>query len=60
MILLKLLVNIAVIVWGLSHILGGKREIQRRWYPKWIGIGDIVVGVILIIWSFSIWFIVEV
>ena len=56
MLFLKIFVNILVLLFGICFIIGAKRDIERNWYPIWIGISEIVAGVILILWSFSIWF----
>lgn len=56
MLFLKIFVNILVLAFGVCFIIGAKRDIERKWYPKWIGISEIVAGVMLILWSFSIWF----
>ena len=58
MLFLKIFVNILVLLFGICFIIGAKRDIKRKWYPMWICIGEIIVGVILILWSFSIWFFV--
>ena len=58
MLFFKIFVNILVLLFGIFYIIGAKRDLERKWYPMWICIGEIIAGVILILWSFSIWFFV--
>ena len=58
MILVNLFLNILVSTFGICFIIGAYRDIKRNWYPKCIGVLEIVIGIFLIIWSFSIWFFV--
>ena len=58
MILINLFLNILVSAFGICFIVGACRDIKRNWYPKWIGVLEIVMGIFLIIWGFTIWFMV--
>ena len=58
MLFLKIFINILVLLFGICYIIGAKRDIERKWYSIWICIGEIIAGVLLILWSFSIWFFV--
>ena len=57
MIILKLLTNILFIAWGLVCISTGTGDLKRDWYPKWIGMAEITVGIIECAISFIIWFV---
>ena len=57
MILLKIFLNLLVLLTGLCDIVTGKNDLEKTWYPKWIGIVEIVVGIATCIFSFSVWFI---
>jgi hypothetical protein len=53
--LLKLVTNVFFLLFGLGLVGCGRRDLKRSVYPKCIGLGEIASGIILGIWSFSIW-----
>ena len=58
MMLVNLFLNILVSTFGICFIIGAHRDIKRNWYPKWIGILEIITGIFVTIWGFAIWFMV--
>lgn len=57
MILLKIFLNLLVLLLGVYYIGSGKNDLEKAWYPKWLDITEIVVGIATCIFSFSFWFI---
>ncbi len=57
MILLKAFLNLLVIFLGVCYIGSGKNDLEKTWYPKWLGITEIVVGIATCIFSFTVWFV---
>ena len=57
MIILKLFLNAICLFTALCFIFNGKKELKRDWYPKWIGVFEIITGVVFSVYSFTIWFI---
>lgn len=58
MIILKLIVNILILLFGVFVLKSGIFDIKREIYPKWIGISEIILGIAGCIYSFTIWFMV--
>ena len=58
MIFLKILLNVWVLFVGIGFFFVAKRDLERKWYPKWVSIIEIIGGILLVVWSFSIWFFV--
>ena len=57
MIVIKIFIHNLVLVLGLSLLIIAKKDMGRKWYPKIVPIFEIMGGIILIIWSSTIWFI---
>lgn len=57
MVLLKLTINAIVFILGVFVIHEGRLDVKRLWYPVCIGLSEIIIGIIIIIISFTIWFI---
>ena len=57
MILFRVLANIAFFSVGVYHIVLWHIETKNRRYPKWITVAELILGIILCLWSFTIWFV---
>ena len=57
MILVNLFLNMLMSTAGIYFVVSGYQDIKRNWYPKWMCVLEIVGGIYLTIWGFTIWFI---
>lgn len=56
-ILLEILCTLFSLLFGIGHIMEGRRLLKEGWEPKWISISAILFGVLFSIIPFSVWFI---
>lgn len=55
--LIQLIANIIFIFLSLMVIGQGRRDLRCDWYPKWLGISEILCGILMGVWSFRVWFV---
>ena len=59
MIILKILCNLLFLFIGLGTISVALRDrkIKISWYPKWLWILELIVGIIASLHGFTVWFV---
>lgn len=57
MFIFKLVLNIVFIGIGIIRIIDAKFELKRNWYPKWVGVVEMILGIAFCIFSFTVWFV---
>lgn len=56
-VLLKILYTLSSLLFGIGHIIKGRRLFKEGSEPKWLSISAILFGVLFSIIPFSVWFI---
>ena len=56
MIILRIISSLILLFWGVIFILGGIMEYKKPWYPASLGILEIILGIMLCIFSIVYWF----
>ena len=56
-ILLKILYILSSLLFGIGHIMEGRRYLKEGREPKWLGVSAILFGILYSIISFSVWFV---
>ena len=57
MLMLRLLINTFFFSRGVLFVVQGNKDNKCGWYPRWIGNSQIVLGILVSICSFIVWFI---
>lgn len=55
--LLEILYILSSLLFGIGHIMEGKRYLKEGWEPKWLGVSAILFGILFSIIPFSVWFV---
>lgn len=53
-VLLKILYILSSLLFGIGHIMEGRRLLKEGWEPKWISVSAILFGILFSIASFSV------
>lgn len=57
MIILKTLCSSLFLFLGLGAISAALRDRKISWYPKWLWILELIVGIVMSLFGFTVWFV---
>lgn len=57
MIILKILCNLSFLFLGLGTMSVALRDRKISWYPKWLWILELIVGIVASLHGFTVWFV---
>lgn len=57
MIILKTLCSLSFLLLGLGAISVPLRDKRIGWYPKWLWILELIVGIVMSLLGFTVWYV---